>query len=122
VFGGELCERCAPVLTSNRKLRALAVASAVLGAVAGGAAAYVAGPVVAAEAAAAPLVVFVAALVLMASWHRRISRDILGERLVEKLIAGLPEAGGAISPRHIRVYWGSARNPIRIAELGRTGR
>lgn len=122
VFGGELCERCAPVLTSNRKLRVLAIGALVVVLASAATAAYLGGPLVAVTMAALPALIFVVALLLMASWHRRVSRDILGERLVEKLIAGLPEAGGAISPRRIRVHWGSARNPIRIAELGRTGR
>ena len=122
ILGGELCERCSPVLTSNKRIRWLAIGSFALAGVAGGIFEYLAGPRAAIEAAAFPFAAFVIALAMLATWHRRVSRDILGERLVEKLVVGLPETGGAISPSKIRVYWGSARNVIRIGELGRTGR
>jgi hypothetical protein len=121
-LGGELCERCAPVLTSNRRLRWLAIGAFVIAGAAGGIAEYLAGPRAAIEAAALPVVGLVVALVMLASWHHRVSRDILGDRLLEKLVAGLPEAGGPLRGSGIRVFWGSARNPIRIEELGRAGR
>jgi len=122
ILGGELCERCAPVLTSNKRLRWIAIGALVLAGAAGGIVEYLAGPRAAVEAAAFPFVGFIIAMAMLATWHRRIALDILGHRLVEKLVVGLPEAGGAISPGKIRVYWGSARNVIRIGELGRTGR
>jgi hypothetical protein len=121
-LGGELCPRCAPVLTSFRRLRVLvlgALALAILGGLAGD---YVGGATIAAAAAGAPAFGFVVLLVRLARWDRRTSRDILGERLIEKMSAGLPETGGAVSWREVRVFWGRARNPIRIGELGRFGR
>jgi hypothetical protein len=121
-LGGELCERCAPVLTSNRKLRWLSIGGIALAVGVGVPCGVLIGPRLAIEVVALPVLAAAIAIVMLASWHRRVSRNILGDRLLEKLAAGLPETGGALGVSSIRVFWGSARNPIRISELGRTGR
>ena len=121
-LGGDLCERCAPVLASLRRLRSAAIAAFVLAAAAGVAGYLVVGPVASALAAAPPFAMFGVLLGLTVSWHRRTAKHILGERMIEKIKFGLPETGGSLVWRRIRVFFGSPRSGVRIAELGRGSR
>ena len=72
--------------------------------------------------AAPPVAMFLVLAVLIMSWHRRTSRYILGTRMIEKITAGLPETGGALSWSRVRVFFGSPRSGVRIADVGRAGR
>jgi hypothetical protein len=121
-LGGDLCERCAPVLTSLRRVRSSALVALALS-VAGGVAGMLAsGPTAGALAASPPFAMFLVLVVLIASWHRRTAKYILGTKLIEKITAGLPETGGSQPWRRVRVFFGSPRAGVRIAELGRSVR
>jgi hypothetical protein len=121
-LGGDLCERCAPVLASLRRVRSAALVALALSVAAGLAGMLVSGPIAAGLAAAPSFAMFLVLVVLIATWHRRTAKYILGTKMIEKITAGLPETGGSQPWRHIRVFFGSPRAGVRIAELGRSVR
>jgi len=82
----------------------------------------VSGPTAGALAASPPFAMFLVLVVLIATWHRRAAKYILGAKLIEKITTGLPETGGSQPWRRIRVFFGRPRAGVRIAELGKSSR
>jgi hypothetical protein len=119
-LGGELCERCAPVLSSVRRVRSAALVALALSVAGGVPGMLVSGPTAGGLAAAPTFAMFLVLIVLIATWHRRTAKYILGTKMIEKITAGLPETGGSQPWRRIRVFFGSPRAGVRIAELGRS--